>query len=249
MNTIPTQLTATPPTTPDLVIDERHTRSARHSGRVIGALFLAGFLTYGTGGILTTSILDAGDVVGSVAAHQTAFVLGAVLMLTVAVVEIGKAVLFFPLLGQPGRRTALAYLAGILVEVTLMGVGVVALLSLVPLSAQVQAGRMNADLGQALGTFAVDVNGLAYQSSQAAVAVGAFLLTVFLFQARMAPRFLALWGAVGYVLHFAGAVAELFAQHISMFLLIPGGLFEVSFAIWLLVRGLAAHPGRSSQHT
>jgi hypothetical protein len=35
----------------------------------------------------------------------------------------------------------------------------------------------------------------------------------------------------------------------SMFLLIPGGLFEVTFGIWLLVRGLAAHPRPASQRT
>jgi hypothetical protein len=249
MNATRAQLTATPPTTTRPVPHERLAPSHRNTGRIIGALFLAGFLTYGTGGILTTSILDAGDVVGSVAAHQTTFALGAVLMLTVAAVEIGKAVLFFPLLGQPGRRTALVYLASMIVEVTLMAVGVVALLSLLPLGDQVQSGASSTDLGQTLGTFAVDVNDLAYQSSQAAVAVGAFLLTVFLYRSRMVPRLLAAWGAIGYVLHFAGAVAELFGLHISMFLLIPGGLFEVTFAIWLLGRGLAAHARPSTQRT
>jgi hypothetical protein len=81
---------------------------------------------------------------------------------------------------------------------------------------------------------------LAYQAGQAAVAVGAFFLSVLLYRARLVPRFLAMWGAIGYVLHFAGATAELFGIHISMFLLIPGGLFELTFAIWLLVKGLAS---------
>ncbi len=247
MNASPALLTATPLTAPAATIDEPAAGPAPHAGRIIGVLFLAGFLTYGTGGILTTSILDARDVVGSVAGHQTAFILGAVLMLTVAAVDIGKAVLFFPLLGRPGRRSALAYLAGMVVEVTLMAVGVVALLSLVPLSNQVQSGSSSAALGQTLGTFAVDLNDLAYQSGQAAVAVGAFFLTVFLYRSRMLPRFLAVWGVIGYVLHVAGAVAELFGLHISMFTLVPGGLFEVTFGIWLLVRGHTALPPRSSR--
>jgi Domain of unknown function (DUF4386) len=172
-----------------------------NTGRLIGALFLAGFFTYGRGGLLTTSILDPGDVVSNVSTHQAAFVLGAVLMLTVAAVEIAKAVLFLPLLGEPGRRTALAYLAGMIVEVTLMAIGVVALLSLILLGDQVQSGVASASLGQSLGTLAVDVNDIAYQASQAAVAVGASFLSVFLYRSRLVPRYLELWGAVGHVVH------------------------------------------------
>jgi hypothetical protein len=234
----PAQRTATSPTTSPPASGGPPNRLHRSTGRIIGALFLAGFFTYGTGGVLTTSILDTGDVIGSVSAQQTAFALGALLMLTVAAVEIGKAVLFFPLLGRPGRRTALAYLAGMIVEVTLMAVGVVALLSLVPLGEQVQSGATSAALGQSLGTLMVDLNDLAYQSGQAAAAVGAFCLSVFLYSTRMIPPALAMWGAIGYALHLTGAVAELSGLHISMFLLIPGGLFELTFAIWLLLRGI-----------
>jgi hypothetical protein len=233
-------MTTTTTTTTLPVPDESLTAADRNTGRIIGALFLIGFLTYGTGGILTTSILSDGDVVGSVAAHQTAFALGAVLMLTVVAIDIAKAVLFYPLLGRPGRRTALAYLAGMIVEVTLMAVGVVALLSLLPLGDQVQSGASSTALGQTVGTFAVDLNDVAYQSGQAVLTVGAFFLTVFLYRSRMVPRFLAAWGAIGYVLHFAGAVAELFGAHISMFLLVPGGLFEVTFGIWLLINGITS---------
>src|SRR3954453_5999042 len=230
------QLTATPPTTAQPGTGERPARTHMSTGRIIGALFLAGFLTYGTGAIITTSITEPSDVIGSVAAHQSAFAIGAVLMLTVGAVEIGKAVLFFPVLGRPGRRTALAYLASMVVEVTLMAVGVVALLTLVPLGDPVQSGATSGALGQTLGTFALDLNDLAYQAGQATVAVGAFFLSVFLYRTRLVPRFLAMWGAIGYLLHLTGATAELLGIHISMFLLIPGGLFELAFATRVLVR-------------
>jgi len=35
----------------------------------------------------------------------------------------------------------------------------------------------------------------------------------------------------------SGALAELFGVHISLLLLIPGGLFELALAVWLLTRG------------
>jgi hypothetical protein len=83
-----------------------------------------------------------------------------------------------------------------------MAVRVVALLALVPLGDDVQSGASSAALGQTLGTFVVSLDDLAYQSGQVAAAVGAFLLTVFLYRERMVPHVLAMWGAIGSVLHF-----------------------------------------------
>src|SRR4051794_7025701 len=200
---------APPSTTQPSTVDQR-ADGHRNTGRIIGALFLAGFLTYGTGAVLTTSVVDPGDVVQSVSAHQTTFLLGAVLMLTVAAVEIGKAVLFFAPLGRRGRRTALAYLSAMVVEVALMAVRGIALMSIVPLGDQVQSGVTSVGVGQSLGTLAVNINDLAYQTGQATVAAGAFVLCVFLYRSRMVPRFLAMWGVIGYLVHFAGAAAELF---------------------------------------
>jgi hypothetical protein len=42
---------------------------------------------------------------------------------------------------------------------------------------------------------------------------------------------------MGYAIHTAGAIAEIFGIHISLILLIPGGLFELSLGFWLLIKG------------
>jgi hypothetical protein len=92
--------------------------------RVIGALFLAGFLTYGVGLSLVSSLVGAPGFLATIAAHQTTLVLGAFLMLLNTPVDIAKAVLFFPILENHGKRTALAYLATMIVEVAFLSVGV-----------------------------------------------------------------------------------------------------------------------------
>jgi hypothetical protein len=234
------QLTPTTSKTRQTIGTEGPARGDPNAGRLIGALFLAGFATYGTGAALTNSVIDPANVIAGVAGHQTTLVLGTVLMLAVVAVDIGKAVLFFPVLGGRGRRTALAYLSGMIVETTLMAVGAVGLLSLIPLTDQVQSGATTAAVAQAVGALAVDVNTLAYQTSQAVLAVGAFFLCRYMYRTHLVPPLLAMWGAVGYILHFSGAVAELFDLHISLVLLIPGGLFEVTFGVWLLLRGVTA---------
>jgi hypothetical protein len=43
---------------------------------------------------------------------------------------------------------------------------------------------------------------------------------------------------VGYVLHAAGSISEIFGLPLSLFLLIPGALFEIGIAFWLIIKGL-----------
>lgn len=45
--------------------------SRRTSSRLIGALFLAGFLVYGVGGVLVTSVAGAPDFLSTISSHKT----------------------------------------------------------------------------------------------------------------------------------------------------------------------------------
>ncbi|WP_353950196.1 DUF4386 domain-containing protein [Knoellia sp. S7-12] len=205
--------------------------------RLIGALFLLGFLSYGTGALLVASVIGDDGFLATLPAHQTALVLGAVLMLVNTAVDIGKAVLIFPVIDRWGRRTALTYLATMIFEVALMAVGALALLMLLPLARQAASGQLDTGVAQSLGSLAVDANELAYQIGQMSLGFGAMFLAYLLVRSGLIPRPLAILGLVGYATHMLGALLELFGIHLSMVLLIPGGIFEVSIAVWLLVKG------------
>lgn len=205
--------------------------------RVIGGLFLLGFLSYGPGSMLMTSVVGGDSFLADVPTHKAALVLGALLMLVNTAVDIGKAVLFFPILNRWGRRTALTYLATMIFEVALMAVGVLALLMLVPLADQAASGQLDAGVAQSLGSLAIDGNEMAYQIAQMSLGFGALFLCTLLLRSGLVPQALAVLGLAGYALHMLGAICELFGLHISMFMLIPGGIFEVTLAIWLIVKG------------
>jgi|SRR5664280_498120 len=96
------------------------------SSRLIGALFLAGFLSYGVGFTLVTSVTGSTNFLSTISAHRTTLALGAFLMLLNSAVDVGKGVLFYPILENRGKRTALGYLAAMIVEVVLLSVGVLA---------------------------------------------------------------------------------------------------------------------------
>lgn len=141
--------------------------------------------------------------------------IGAVMMLlnTVAVIAIG--VLVFPILRPHTTAVAVGYLATRLFEGAFLAVGAIALL----------AG-------------AVSTNFLAYNIAMAGLGIGSLFFCVALYRARLVPCFLAVWGFVGYAAFASGCVLELLGvAGAGLPSTIPGGLFEITFAIWLIVRG------------
>jgi len=204
--------------------------------RIIGGLFLAGFLTYGIGYGLVNSIVGDDDFLSSIPAHETTLALGVFLMMLNTLVDIGKAVAFFPIVEQYDKRTALIYLSGMIVEVVLMTVGGLALLMLIPLAGK-YADTGGASWTTGIGDLAVHANDLAYQTGQFMLAAGALFLVALLYRTSLVPRWLAGLGIAGYAMHLTGATAELFGLHISLVLLIPGALFEIGIALWLIVKG------------
>src|SRR5919199_2807826 len=146
--------------------------------RLIGALFIAGFVVYGVGFGLTSSVISAPDFLSTISAHHSTLVLGAFLLLLNTPVDVGKAVLFFPIVENHGKRTALAYLAAMIVEVVLMTLGALCLLMLVPLG----QAAVGAGVAKALGTLLTESSTMAYQISQLSLGIGAFFLCWLLFR-------------------------------------------------------------------
>ena len=208
------------------------------SSRLIGALFLLGFLVYGVGNALVASVTGASGFLSTISAHQTTLVLGAFLMLLNTPVDVGKAVLFFPILENHGKRTALVYLAAMIVEVVFLTIGVLCLL-MIPFLAQhaVDAGQASAAWAKALGSLAVQANTMAYWIAEMSLGLGGIFLCSLLFRTRLIPRLLAGWGVIGYAILLAGFIAEIFGIHISLIFSIPGGLFELALGFWLIIKG------------
>ncbi len=200
--------------------------------RIIGALFLLGFLVYGVGSGLVTSLVGGSHFLSTIAASQTILVIGAFMMLLNTGVDVSKGVLFFPILEQHSKRTALAYLATMIVEVVLLDVGVLALLLIVPLARH--AGEAGA---QTLGSILVQSNATAYQMAEMTLGVGAVFLCLLLYRTRLIPRWLAVSGLIGYPILAAGAIAEIFGIHIGLYLTIPGVFFELVLPFWLFFKG------------
>src|SRR5947208_7444650 len=203
--------------------------------RLIGALFLVGFGCFGVGSGLATSLVVGSSCRSTIAASQTILVIGAFLMFLNTGVDVAKGVLFFPILEKHSKRTALAYLATMIVEVVLLSIGVLALFLIVPLAKH--AGEAGA---QTLVSILVQTNATAYQMGEMTLGVGAVFLCLLLFRTQLIPGWLAISGLIGYPVLVAGTIAEIFGLHIGLYLTIPGFLFELVLPFWLFFKGF--HP-------
>ena len=185
--------------------------------KLIGALFLSAFVLYGVGNGLATS-----------AGAPATLAIGALMMLLNSAAVVGLGVLVFPVLVGHGQRTALGYLASRIVEAVFLAVGVLSLLVLLP------AGQ---DTGVGDPTVGLRLNAAAYQVAMASLGAGSIFVCALLLRTRLIPLFLAAWGLIGYGIFLAGAVAEIVGLRVGLVLAVPGGLFELAFASWLIIRG------------
>jgi len=194
---------------------------------MVGVLFLAAFLTYGVGNLIATGIVDSGERSDSTAL----FITGVALMLLNSVVVIGIGVLMFPILRPHSKAIAAGYVGTRIFEGVVLAIGVVSLIVLT-------------------GSDAIDANAVFYSVAEAGLGIGSLFFCGLLFRTGLVPRWLAVWGFIGYACFAGGNLLELFGvAGAGLVGAIPGGLFELTFGIWLIARGFASTvtvPSRAS---
>lgn len=184
---------------------------ARVTARRVGVLMLSAFLFYGIGSMLATSAAESGGA-------SPLLITGAAMMLLNSAAVIAIGVLMLPILRPRTPLISVGYLATRLFEGVVLAIGVISLLSL---SATAVAG-----------------NFLAYNIAMAGLGIGSLFFCIALFRSRLVPRFLAVWGFVGYASFALGCILELMGfAGAGLVTTIPGGLFELFFAVWLIVKG------------
>src|SRR3954447_10914936 len=203
--------------------------SVRRTARIVGILFLAGFLTYGVGNLIATGIVDSDDRSDSTAL----FVTGIALMLLNSAFVIGIGVLMFPILRPHNKAIAAGYLGTRIFEGVVLAIGVVSLIVLADSAAALHA------------------NSVCYNIGEAGLAIGSLFFCALLFRTGLVPRFLAVWGFIGYACFAGGNLLELFGvAGAALVSSVPGGLFELTFGIWLIAKGFrstsAAMPSRGT---
>jgi hypothetical protein len=220
------------------------------TARIVGALFLIAMVASLVGGIWLESIITAPDTLDNVAAKETEVVLGVLLELINGLAVIGIAVLLFPLLKQQDETWALGYVALRIIEAVLIIAALVIPLALVALSQEYTAAdAAGASSLQTAGTaFLAARETLAGQMMGIFFGLGALVLFVLLYQSRLVPRFISVWGLIAAVSILVWNLLEMVGLHVSvgMVFALPIILNEIFLGFWLIIKGFdtpAAVPG------
>ncbi len=218
---------------------EGKTNTYRTTAKIVGAMYIAGFVVGISGIILIESILGAPDGLSTVSASSMLLAFAAVLWLMAAVWDTAHGVLMFPVLKQQhNERIAVGYLGFRIMDGLLITIMVLFVLVQIPLGSEyLNAGASDASYLQALSNVFMEGQLYAYNIAMITLGISGLILCYSFYKSKLIPRSLAVWGLVGYAVILCGSVVEVMGFNLLSIHAIPGGLWEMFIGVWLIVKG------------
>ena len=213
----------------------------RTTAKVVGIVYILGFVVGLVGIGLFTSILGAPDHLSTVSANSMLLGFAAVLWLMAVIGDAAHGVLMFPVLKQHSERMAIGYLAFRIVDATFIAIMVLFVLIQIPLGSEyLKAAASDSSFFQALSAMFAQAQQYAYQIGMSALGVSGLMLCYTLYKAKLVPAWLALWGLAGYAIILVGMLSAIMGSGLGDLSSLPGGLWEVFVGVWLIVKGFNA---------
>ncbi len=217
--------------------------SYRKTAIVVGALYLISYVGVFAGAALVEPVLSGPDILANVYPNRSQLILGVLVELVNAIAVIGIGALLFPVLKRQNEGLALGY-AGVRVVEGIASVLVsVSVLPLIDLSREyIAGGAADAASLQAAGALALAQRHWASDLLLLVFfALGALILYTLLYQSRLLPRFIPIWGFIAVAMVVAGNLLPVPGMeegfHPAQLLFFPIILNELFLAVWLIVKG------------
>jgi hypothetical protein len=213
----------------------------RTTAKVVGVVYIAGFVVGIGGNILIQSNTSSPNHLSTVFANSMTVAIGAILWLLAVAGDTAHGVLMFPVLKQHSERMAIGYLAARIVDAVFIAVMVLLLLVQIPLGSEyLKAAATDASYLQALSTVSVQASQYAYAIGMSALGLAGLMLCYTLYRAKLVPRFVAIWGLVGYAIILFGMLSDVMGSGLGLVSSLPGGLWEVFMGVWLIAKGFSS---------
>lgn len=209
---------------------------------IVGILFLISYAGVFVGAVIVGSSLDASTYLTTAYPNQNQVVIGMLIQFLNDAAIVGIGVMLFPVFRKHSEGLALAYVSFRIIEAVMLMASKVSLLGLIPLSREYLAAEvLNAALFQASGAFAIGQGFWAGELGTVSLLLGALILYYILFQSRLLPRFISVWGAIAVASTVAARVfnvpdlTQSFQPAMILYFLIVAN--ELFIAFWLLFKG------------
>lgn len=216
-------------------------KSNKIAARTFGIAFLIGYLSYGLGFGLVNTLFNSPDSLAVISGCKNQVIIEVAIMMAIfAPVNMVLGVIMTPIFKVYNQSLAYSYLSAAIASSVLLIVGAVFLLLSIPLSEEFLKGTGDAKNLEVLFTLCKKANFYSYQIAMVIWGFGGLVLSYLLYVSKLVPKWLSVWGIIGYVIFIAGAFFALFGINIDVILDIPGGLFELFLSFWLIIKGFNA---------
>lgn len=222
----------------------------RKTAVLVGVLFIIGTLAGVLSVLVTGPLLNAPDYLVKIAEKENQLILGSLLVLVMGFAFAFVPVMMFPVFKERNEIVALGYLIfrGALETVTYVA-GAIGWLLLVALSrASLQSGPASAASFDVLGNLLLKEAEISSQLTAIVFPLGALFFYFGLFQQKLIPRWLSVWGIIAVLMHLISTgILGLFAMidpmsPVQFALNFPIFLQEMVMAVWLIVKGFTTSP-------
>ncbi len=215
--------------------------SNKRTARIVGVLFITATVSAVLSGLLTGPVLDDPDYLINVSANENQVLIAALLELILAVSVVGIAVILFPILKKQNEALALGYVGLRILEAVIIIVGAISALLLLRLNQEYVAGTPDASYFQTLGTLLLAERDWTFLLGPVIVfSLNSLILNYLLYQSRLVPRFISVWGLIGATILLASGLLgmfDIYSIESTVFLAAPIGVNEMVLAVWLIAKG------------
>ncbi|WP_040949029.1 DUF4386 domain-containing protein [Gorillibacterium massiliense] len=218
----------------------------RRNGILIGIFYILAAVTSVIAVLCYAPVLNDNWYLAVIDGKKTELLIGVLNDLLLVLTAVGTAIMLFPYLRRWNEHLALGYLIFRFMEAVFIAIGAVSILGLLQLSIHYEAnGVPNQDNLIEIGYL---LQGIHRWTSMLGpnfmLGVNTTLYSYLLFQTRLVPRPLALFGMVTAVLVFTAGLLEMFGAFepysaAKGLMALPVGIYEMSLAAWLIVKGFS----------
>ncbi|MGE5373827.1 MAG: DUF4386 domain-containing protein [Bacteroidota bacterium] len=223
-------------------------KTYRSNAIIVGVLYILGTVTGILSVVFTNSVTNDPDFLAAVLANQNQVIVGTLFILAMGISLALIPAVLFPVAKKVNEVLAVGYVVfrGALETVAYLAM-VVCWLLIVSLSRGAAAGSIPSS-SQNLGVVLQQVNDAIGLILIIAFSLGALMLYSLLYQSKLVPRWISIWGFIAILMHLSTSFLGMFGlvstslsggttSGLTLILNFPIFLQEMVMAVWLIVKG------------